>query len=183
MNPQSTEAAASTRVAALYPVIQRKAAYLAGELLDADDVAQDMSLRILERTAADPDRLNQTDAYLMGDAWNNQRHALRSAVTESRRLTDAALVDDTSDDDEEGGGVFITVIDETADPETAAENAEVDEALYRTILSLSPTNRKVVAMLYSGHTEVQIARTLGITRSAVSQRKTTIARALSAALL
>lgn len=182
MNPQSTEAAASTRVAALYPAIQRKAAYLAGDLLDADDVAQDMSLRILERAAVDPSRLNQTDAYLLGDAWNNQRHALRSAVTESRRLTDAALVDDTSDD-EEGGGMFITVIDETADPETAAENAEVNEALYRAVLSLSPTNRKVVAMLYSGHTEVQIARTLGITRSAVSQRKTTIARALSAALL
>jgi len=169
------------RLVELLPAINRRAAFVGSHTLTADDVAQEMALSILERAAKNPNLENQKNAYILYDAYmNGGLHSARhERLCHEKHLADAVLACDSSNDnDEPEFNVFVP-----ADSDVTPEDALIhSEAIEITMSKLSPSNRKLVAMLYIGYSETEIAKALHISRPAVSQRKRVIANVLAAAM-
>ena len=170
------------RLVELLPAINRRAAFVGSHTLTADDVAQEMALSILERAAKTPNLENQKDAYILNAAYlhggiNAARH---ERLCHENHVADAVVACDSSNDDdgEPEFNIFVP-----ADSDVTPEDALIhSEAIEITMSKLSPSNRKLVAMLYIGYSETEIAKALHISRPAVSQRKRVIANVLAAAM-
>jgi RNA polymerase sigma factor (sigma-70 family) len=78
-----------------------------------------------------------------------------------------------SDEDEDIDWIE-TLADTSNNPEEMFVENEEMTRLSQAILTLSPANQKIVSMLYQGYNQNEIAETLGIGKSAVSQRKAKI---------
>lgn len=169
------------RLVDLLPAINRKAAFVGSHTLTADDIAQEMALSILERAAKTPDLVNQKDAYILNAAYlhggiNGARH---ERLCHEKHMANAMVASDSSydEDDDYSFDEVVPVSNTTPEDEYLQF-----EGLFDTLNQLSLSNRKLVAMLYIGYSETEIAKALHISRPAVSQRKRVIAKVLAAAM-
>lgn len=139
--------------------------------LDADEVANEIVLAILERQAKDPNFMNQTDSYIL--------HAGRYAAWRQmdRNSTDAKYVAD---------GDFDLMTEEIPDDELGIEEmltrAEEAITLALAIEQLSDRERSVVTLAAAGITTGEMAQTFECSPAAISGYKSRAVRKLTGAL-
>jgi RNA polymerase sigma factor (sigma-70 family) len=149
-------------------------------ILDHDDVEQEMALRVLEHAESHPNYLEQTDAYILKDAYYAGLQSRRkevvymSYVHEEDDITAVRPSDDDMDME-----VFELIPAEEITPEEAAIMREEIKKIEKAVANLSPTNQIIVKMLLEGYSESEIADELKISRPAVSQHKQTIIRQMN----
>jgi RNA polymerase sigma factor (sigma-70 family) len=168
----------TARLDALAPRLRRKASALqsGSPEHDADDLYQEMVLALLERAARSPAFADQADAYLLQYAEWTARHACEKSRTYTRIVGE--------DDDPAGSRptTFDLLPAHEPSPEAACIHTEQIEALARAVSELAPRDQVIVKMIYLGHQEVDIARHLNVSKSAVSHRKRAIAQSFYAVL-
>lgn len=159
-------------VEAVYPQIQKRAAWLAFKWgLDAEDLAQEMTLRLLEKIAAGS-LVDAPATQLMAHAQFEATHVVRadncyrSYVSEETVTAGVSVLD------------FLPA-DETGNPEAHYIKVESACRLAARVRSLSAENRQVVLWLLVGYKKSEIAAKLGCGRSAVSHRLDVISAAIS----
>ncbi len=168
----------TSKIEDLTPRLKRKAQYVSNKSsqMDADDAFQEMVVSILEHAESDPDFIKQTDAYIINQAAWDTGHVARSYRTYSRyNLPDLEIGRDQDDCPQ-------TIIDITPDSfDLEADVLEMIEmeSLAVAIRHLTPENSTLVTLLYKGYNNLEIAAEMGISPSAVSQRKGTIRRQLA----
>lgn len=168
----------NNRIEKLQPRIHRVAHYeqFQTALLDRDDVEQEMTLRVLEHAQSIPNYINQTDSYILRDAFFG---GLMQRRSEKIYLSYVNGEDYQVCNDNDGYidiSVFELIPDSTPNPEDAAILQEEISTLEQAIVKMTPSNQQIVKMLLEGYSESEIADHLKISRPAVSQRKQTIAR-------
>jgi len=172
-----------SRITSLFPRLNRIARYLAHPGLEytADDLYQEMALTILDRSAGDSTFLDQRDGYLLQCASWDARNVAAKGRTYNRLVAAEwflAVRSAAADDGDE-----ISLLELFADPDLTPEEhylqTEQLEELAAAAASLSPSNQKIVGLIAIGYNWAEIADQLGVSRSAVSQRKNIIARQLS----
>ena len=162
------------RIQSLTPRLIAKSHFIPSDHLEPDDLQQEMFIALLEKAQAAPGFAEQKDAYLVRYATWMAKHAAERTWTYSSHVESQTL--SLAGEDE----VFDNFSDDNADPAYLVEQSEELEEMLSRLQDLSPENRTVVKMIYLGYTESEIATELGISRPAVTQRKRTIARAISA---
>ncbi|MDR3572820.1 MAG: sigma-70 family RNA polymerase sigma factor [Anaerolineaceae bacterium] len=170
--------AIQTRIVELAPKLQRTANYLAGTI-ESDDLLQDMTVSLLEKSANDPLFAEQKDGYLLQYATWTGKHASEAARTYNRNVFEETIIDD---DESDLGSSFDAIPDLSKTPEEIILDNEQNEGIWQIVKSLSIENQKIIAMISLGESQQKIAAELHISKAAVSQRKATIARALQAIL-
>lgn len=148
-------------------------------LVQFDDIMQTMALRIIERAKQIPDLLEQTDAYIMIDATRNAGYRIcNSEAIYLQHVTTEDIYPVTSDEEESQTTIFEVIPSEVMNPEEAAIEHQLAEALGEAIKNLTPGCREVVALSAAGLTDTQIAMRLGVSKSAISQRRALIRKNL-----
>ena len=171
-------ATTAERIEGLAPRLQKKAAYLQhmSPSQTSDDLYQEMVMALLDRMSKEPSFVNQKDGYLLQYAdWVARKNG--QADRTYRSYVDAMPV--MIGDDGETTAILEFIASDTPTPEQMQVFAEDADALMSIVRDLSPENQTLVKMLYYGHEQVEIAKVLGITKGAVSQRKKTVARAIA----
>jgi RNA polymerase sigma factor (sigma-70 family) len=150
------------------------------DLVEVDDIHQEIAVRILERAAVLPNLAEQTDAYLMIDASRNG--GMRSCVkaTIYRKYVGEEITLGTSDEDDEDYSIMTITPDGSESVESQVIYREMFSILMNRIQTLSPESREVIELSMNGMTDSEISRELGIDRSAVTHRRKTITKHLSA---
>jgi DNA-directed RNA polymerase specialized sigma24 family protein len=147
-------------------------------LLTKDDIQQNINLRILERAAQIPNLPEQTDAYLMNDAARNG--GFRSCVKEViylKYVQPEEILQPAFEDDEENEFPISEFI-------VAPGESLEDQVTYRQTLQtvidragqLSPNSIDLLVLSLNGLADSEIAAELGVTRSAICQRRKRLAR-------
>lgn len=147
--------------------------------LDIDDTFQTLVCELLERSVKEPEFASQEDAYICQYAKWCAWHLLQSSNTYSDYVS-AEKWTMSEDGEEVSQFEFIPTTD--PEPEVRAEMYESARMLAEIVATLSPENRVVVKMLYVGYSRAEIAKKLNISRPAVTQRLTTVKKALRPAL-
>lgn len=159
-------------VEAVYPQIQKRAAWLAFRFgLDADDLAQQMALRLCERVAAGtladaPAEQLMAHAQFVGKNCKRSDDRYRRIVAEEIVSVDPSATEI----------LFELIPDEGVSPEGRLVKMESAERLGRRVQLLSPSNRTVVKLLLVGFSKSEIAERIGCTRPALSHRLDVIAQ-------
>lgn len=165
-------------------ITARKVARSYGYQVEAEDLEQSMYASLLEQQAVEPDfDTKNTESYVMQKAEWAARQEARKQVTYRKYNAQEKYVkgdDDDDDDDDGNGGSSIFEIIPTQ--EFTIERHEKRMEIVSAISALDATCQKIVAMLYEGFTQVEIAAKLGLTPAAISQKKRQIA-AIMAPLL
>jgi RNA polymerase sigma factor (sigma-70 family) len=162
------------KIEKITPALARKAQYLANASPehDANDLYQEGVLRVLERGESDPTFCEQKDQYVIWDAVHSGcKRAARKSRTYGKYVEPEPKA--YSDEDEDIDWIE-TLADTSSNPEDQFIQSEELTRLSGAISTLSPENQKIIGMLYQGYSQNEIAATLGIGKSAVSQRKATI---------
>lgn len=175
----TTAAAFNDRLTSLTPRLTHIARDLVGSLSEhtAEDILQEIVLKLLERAHQDPTFASRSDKELLIFAQWRGRHLAEKGriytgyVQEEEYLSNANGVEISS---------FEFIAGDDPNPEQACIELEELEALERIAAALDPTNRRIVRMLYQGYSSVEIAAHLGVTKGAVSQRKAIIAGRITA---
>lgn len=168
------------RLDTLAPKISRISRSTAGTFseYDPDDLCQHICLKLLERAAADPAFAARSDEELLTFAIWRARSKAEAGRTYTRYVDAEVFIEEDGDE--------ISVLEMMPSGEINPEDAVIQSETLRQIdaivQDLTPVNRQIVEMLYLGHSQVEIAAALGISKSAVTQRKTTIAHLLTEAL-
>ena len=162
-------------VEALYPEIQKRAGWLAFRWgLDADDLAQQMALRLCEKIAAQVLSPAAPDDQLLAHSVYEASH-----VNAGENVYRHYVAEEIVSVDPEGGEVsMLDLIPDrslAANPEARVVRIENAGALARKVRQLSAENRQVVKWLLVGYKKSEIAEKLGCKRSALSHRLDTIA--------
>lgn len=141
--------------------------------VEADDLASEMVLAILERAAEQPDFLAQTDAYIVNyGAWKARDWAKRQTTFNARELQDDPVSDDLD------GATLLEMIEadnwDDTDRGLAIEQAMDD---------LSEMDQEICAGLASGYSVRDIAPSVGCSVPTVyNHMRGNIAEALSPVL-
>ena len=171
-------AAFTTRISSIAPRLTRQARHLAAcnPIHTADDMQQNMLLKLWEQASKNPQYLSQPDVHLFAFATWKGRSLATSGRTYSKYIEAESFVAD-EEGDEISAFEFISTDDpESRDPaEIFAENETFQQAL----ALLNPTERKIVEMLYQGYSQVEIAAELGVHKSYITQLKSRIAQAFA----
>lgn len=171
MSTSSSSPTDFASVEAIYPQIQKRAAWLAYKWgLDPEDLAQEMTLRLLEKIAAGP-LAGAPESQLMAHAQFEATHAVRADNVYRSYVAEEVVKSGVSVLD------FLPS-DETCNPESHAIRVESAVRLADRVRRLSPENRQVVVWLLVGYKKSEIAQRLGCGRSAVSHRLDTITAAI-----
>jgi RNA polymerase sigma factor (sigma-70 family) len=145
-------------------------------LVDPDDIAQEMALRMLERAAQITDLAEQSDAYLMIDAIKNAGwHTCQKEVTYLKYVEPEPMV--SSDDDEDAESLLEFIPSQERDPEQIVIERQMVGDILLAMRNLSEPSRKLIVLSATGLSE--IARKLGVSKAAISQRRNTIRKNLA----
>lgn len=172
----TTDTAVNARLVSLLPRIQKVAHYL-DTVPDVhyDDLVSNMCLRILERAKSIPTVLDQKDAYLVIDAFQNTMH-LRESAHVYRKYNHQEMMVEVED---EPVSFFETVASNDQNPEDALVYSEMADEIRERVRQLSPECVELIKFSISGLTDAQIAEATGVSKSAISQRRNTIRKALA----
>lgn len=169
-----------TTLETLAPRLQYKANFVYSPEHNADDLSQEAVLAILEKAGQTPTFADQTEAYIYRfGVWAMQKVAQSNLAYHSHVVAEEV---ETSSDEEDSIDILDLIPAETEDPEEAVILEETINGIMEVVSSLSPENQTIVKMLWLGESQDEIARQLGITKGAVSQRKAVIARRIAAAI-
>ncbi len=153
--------------------ISRAANALAHSGIEAADFFQIAAVKILEVQSGNPDFQNQTPAYIaQRGIWEARETASAEAVYGQHIVN--LIEENDQDDEDEAGYTFRDIEAETPGPEELAIQEEMIRAITKALETLPPTVTTVVKMLYLGYGETEIARTLGITTGAVTQKRNSL---------
>ena len=147
--------------------------------IEPDDLEQLAWLKLTERVVADPDFINRPDVELVTFGKWRMQHARSAAASYDRHVYEETI---WVDDDGEEQSDFEWIADpgrDSDDPEEIRIRRELEEAVRKALEGLSASNRLIAGMLAAGYQAWEIAREMGISPAAVSQRKRTIAGALA----
>jgi RNA polymerase sigma factor (sigma-70 family) len=138
-------------------------------------------LWVLEQGEIDETLAEQTDAYV---TWGAVHSGVKRAACASRAYSKYVEAEPTlaSDEDEDIDWIE-TLAGSSTNPEALFIENEDIYRLSKAIAELTPTNQKLVTMLYQRYNQNEISEALGIGKSAVSQRKATIERQLAELLI
>jgi RNA polymerase sigma factor (sigma-70 family) len=145
--------------------ISRAAQRLAYASVTEDDFSQQAALKIIEAETTRPELSRQTDAYIAQLGIWEARNLVKSEDKISQRTFP---IDETSDED---GYRFTEIEADQLGPEEQAIQDDVIRAITKALEGLKPDTTTIVKMLYLGYGEAEIARTLNISKSSVSQKK------------
>lgn len=169
---------ANERISELAPRLNARARAIAAASPehDPDDLFQEMALAIIDRTNRDASFISQKDAYILQFAtWFGKNRA--SASRTYGKYVGQEMMIKAEDGDTISS--FDLIGDNTQNPERQYIRMETAEDLGERIKTLTPHNQQIVAMIYLGYSQVEIAKELGISKPAVTQRKATIAKTLA----
>lgn len=140
-----------------------------------DDLFQIMVKVLIERAQREPDFINQKDAYILKYASWNVRNAANSARTYLRIILPETIIKD-DEGDEVSNFDFLKAPCE--DPESQIIRDEAIDSLIADLNKLKGRDHAIVCLMYCGYSRTEIAKELGITKSAITQRARKIAEAL-----
>lgn len=145
--------------------ISRAASSLAYAGIEVCDFEQTAALKIIETEAKRPELAEQTDAYIAQCGIWAGRSLVKSEQVYSEHIVSMELEDD---DDMR----FVEIKAGDLSPEEQAIQEEVVHAIIEALKNLPAETTSIVKMLYLGYGEAEIARTLNISKSLVTQKKT-----------
>ena len=149
-------------------ITSRKIAKRYNYEIDAEDVEQDMYLALVEAHDKDPEFSNvNSQWYAMQKAEWAGMEAARKQITYRKYNAKEKYVNGDDDDDNDS----ISMLELYPSKECTIEQYEMRDTLLSAIAALDVTCQKIVAMLYQGFTQVEIAARLGMTPAAISQKK------------
>jgi RNA polymerase sigma factor (sigma-70 family) len=170
----------ASRLERLQPRITKTAKYIHAPGLESDDLEQIMALRILERAAQIHDLENQSDSYLMQDAYRNG--GLKAAIKDTiyTKYVDSEDALQPADDENEFDGLDFTEIipSKYMSVEDTIIIREETRQIEKAIKDMNPKYKTVVRLLVVGYSESEIAAYMGVTKSAISQRKAVLRKTL-----
>lgn len=135
-----------------------------------EDAFQDMALSLVEKGVQEPAFLEQTDSFILSRCSWDGRNKAQSGRTYSK-----------FNEPEDIG--FELLSDRSAGPEDEAETRELMAGLKNAIERLGVKDREIIALLVIDCSPADIARKLGVSRSAISQRLQRIRTTLAGALV
>lgn len=152
--------------------ISRAAKRLAYAGVSTDDFVQVAALKVVETEQKRPDLAQQTEAYIaQGGIWA-ARNYVKTEELYSRHVVSMSI--EAGDDDRR----FTDIEAGELGPEEQAIQDEVIKAITKALEGLTPETTTIVKMLYLGYGEAEIARTLNISKSSVTQKKTKLKNVL-----
>jgi RNA polymerase sigma factor (sigma-70 family) len=172
----TTTTTSTTKIAELSSRLNRYSYCITGPELTPEDSYQEMILAFLKKAGDDPTFIAQKDAYQVRYAsWVAMQKA-HAGNTYRKYVCSLEDLTAGENDDMDVFEVFPSNDGSVEDQVIANENAEEMNEL---ISTLSPSNQTVIAMIYLGYSQVEIAEQLGVSKVAVSQRKATIRKHLT----
>ena len=163
----NTEARLEAALVRLLPDLQAIAGYIISPEYTRDDLVQVMSEKIIERARKDPTFLEQKDSYILTFATWRGKVAAGYGYTYNRYVGEEQVFV-TEDGEESSSFDYIPATDPS--PEEMAEQREEMAMLVARMKGFNRHDTQIVSMLYVGYTRAEIARELGITKSAITQR-------------
>jgi RNA polymerase sigma factor (sigma-70 family) len=158
----------SEHIASITPRLQKLAVYMTnGDTFRADDLLQNAMVRILTTCN---DETDEHIIYLR--AKSAMLHTVRAEATYNRVVSTEATLATYSEDD--NPDVWENVSSKQLTPEDEIVHREEFSQIKKVVKQLSPANRKIVYALYVDMSPAEIARELGVSRAAISQRMTRI---------
>jgi DNA-directed RNA polymerase specialized sigma24 family protein len=147
-------------------------------LLDKDDIQQNINLRILERAAQIPNLPEQTDAYIMTDAARNGgfRSCIKEVIYLKYVQPESILRPDFEDDEENEFPITEFIAASGESPEDQVAFRQTLQTVIDRAEQLSPNSRDLLVLSLNGLADSEIAAELGVTRSAICQRRKRLAR-------
>ena len=164
MNTDARLEAALTR---LLPDLQAIAGYIISPEYTRDDLVQVMSEKIIERAQKDPTFLDQKDSYILTFATWRGKVAAGYGYTYNKYMGEEQVIA-TEDGEESSSFDYIPGSDPS--PEEITVQREEMAMLVARMKGFNRHDVQIVSMLYVGYTRAEIARELGITKSAITQR-------------
>lgn len=146
--------------------------------LEADDIFQAMAEAIL--TKANP---KDSNSRILTLARWTAKNAVKAETVYSFYVGEEGDVQFTSDDDEEDGDCFEYYVADTQNPEEVVINRESERELSQAVLNMAPKYQQVVRLLRLGYNQIEIAKAVGVTESAISQRIVKLATMFESAAL
>ncbi len=144
--------------------------------MDADDIMSEI-LEALARLSSDED---SNSRIFTKARWIALHHVRDEHIYDKYvGAQSEAEVAHASNADDERDDVDVLFI-ESVTPETVVEQQQEADALELAIGSLDITDQKIVKLLQAGFAAAEIAKKMAVSRSAVSQRMTKIARRFTA---
>ena len=161
-------ASIAERIEALSPRLTQIAKQYASDPMAADDIFQHMVECILKQ--ADP---ADSNSRILTLAQWRARNYIQSEKVYLTYVSDEGVLQGQGDGDEEQESAFDTyqAPDQSAHGvEDDVLDAEIAAQLQKLIDQLPVENQRLVTLLKAGNTPAEIARKLGVSRSAISQR-------------
>jgi RNA polymerase sigma factor (sigma-70 family) len=160
-------ASLAERIETLTPHLRRIAKQYAQDPMQADDIFQHMAECILKQ--ADP---TDSNSRILTLAQWRARNFVETEKTYLTYVSDEGVLQGQSDEDDQDSA-FDTyqAPDQSAHGvENSVVNAEIGEQLRDLIARLPVENQRLISLLAAGEKPAEIARTLGVSRSAICQR-------------
>lgn len=150
-------------------------------LVEMEDIQQNMNLRILERAAQIPNLPEQTNAYIMNDAARNGgiRSCIKATIYMTYVQPEDILQTDNQDDEECEKTVWEFYPASELTPEKEIENRETINLIQYRAMKLSEEIQEVLILSLNGYSDSEIAKKLGVSRSAICQRRRRLIAAFS----
>jgi RNA polymerase sigma factor (sigma-70 family) len=158
----------SERIETLTPHLRRIARQHAQDPMQADDIFQHMAECILKQ--ADP---TDSNSRILTLATWRARNFVESEQVYLTYVSDEGVLQGQGDGDEEQDSPFDTyqAPDQSVHGlESEVIEAEVSKQLQDLIAKLPTENKRLISLLSAGEKPADIARKLGVSRSAISQR-------------
>lgn len=157
------------RLETLAPALMRQAASIASRHahLSADDIYQEVTTAIWEKTKKEPEYLEADDVYWITFAKWRAKNILRGAYRYDRYV-DAEIIEYK---DTEALSSFDLIADNQSDMLLDLERAEL---IHEAVIQLSESDKNIVTLMYQGYTQKEIAKILGVSGAAITYRKSSI---------
>jgi len=152
--------------------------------IEWEDLYQTMLKGLLERNMVDSNFFEQTDAYILKYGEFMARHSAQKARVYLKYVDEEGFEIDPEDGSEEESYSLDLMVGRERiqasieNVERTTETSELCDAILEGCDELSETNLQIITLLYMGYKKVEIAKELGISKPAVTQRIQTIASTL-----